>query len=379
MDFTKELTVFPSAVHRIIYSDARGLTPLARSLESVADPDLRASCEVYHLFLLDMLSDMYDHPEAYHLPALELETFLDGRKLNGVKQKLPAKTKGILSRTRNAVHGYQVLLCMLGLFGTPRGRALVVSERDIPVIAKRVNAPVSPIPLERRLEALRRVGLTQTEDGFRSELHPDLFPAMCALAKRTGGKLSGFEFFAFQNAEFRALGGKYRPAPADYYQPLVRARREAALALDAVAARNGLRPVISTFWKVDFKYKGVQVLCVNSYEGELDVRVTETYHWDDPALINDRLARESAAFQREVLRHVWRCDACATTHLGRFVTILGKRQRVCGGGVIGFRWRNPSAEEIRTIERLIELRREVVDDLKARGALRADQGTPREA
>ena len=43
MDFAQELTVFPSAVHKSIYFDARGLTPLARSLPGVADPALRSN------------------------------------------------------------------------------------------------------------------------------------------------------------------------------------------------------------------------------------------------------------------------------------------------------------------------------------------------
>ena len=372
MDFRKELVDFPSAVHRLIYFAARGLTPLEKSLADIRDPDMRASCAAHRGFLLDMLSDMYDNPGAYSLPVLELERFLDGRKLNGVKQKFPARTKAVLSRTRNAVHGYMVLLCVLGLSGTPRGDALLVPEETYPAIARRVNGPTSPISLEARLAALSRVGLERTDDGLRARTHPNLFPALCALAKKTDGKLSGFAFFAFCNAEFRTLGAKYRPAPEDYFEPLVRERRAAAVALDNFATNNGLYPVISTFWKADYKYKGVQVLCVNSFEGELDIRVTETYNWDDPALINDRLEKEPHAFQRNALRHVWRCDACATTHLGRFVTILGKRQRVCGGGAIGFRWRNPAPEDIGAIERLIELRCEIISEMKTNGTLRAD-------
>lgn len=366
MDFTRELTVFPSAVHRIVYSGAQGLTSLSESLRGIADPALRASCEAYRRFVADMLSDMYDHPEAYHLPAFELERFLDGGKLNGVKQKRPARTKDVLARTRNSVHGYMALLCMLGRAGTPRGDILAISEEEFPAIAKRVSSSVSPIPLEKRLEALARVGLAGAECGFRATSHPGMFPAMCALARQTDGKLSGFAFFAFSNAEFRNIAASYRPTAEDYFRPLVRERREAARALDEIAGKSGLRPVVSTFWKVDYKYKGAQVMCVSSFEGELDIRVTETYHWDDPALINDRLAREPAEFQRYALRHVWRCDACATTHLGRFVTVLGKRQRVCGGGVIGFRWRNPSGEDIRAVERMIQMRREIVDELKAK-------------
>lgn len=369
MDFARELVDFPSEVHKLVYFAARGLTPPEKSLPGVADPDMRASCAAYRGFLLDMLSDMYDNPEAYRLPALELERFLDGGKLNGVKQKFPARTKAVLSRTRNAVHGYMLLLCLLGLSGAPRGDVLIVTEETFPAIEKRVSGPTSPIPLDARLAALTRVGLVKTDDGFRARSHPNLFPALCAMAKKTGGKLSGFEFFAFCNAEFRALGAKFKPTPEDYFEPLVRERRAVAVTLDNIAAKNGLRPIISTFWKADYKYKGVQVLCVNSFEGELDIRVTETYNWDDPALINDRLAKEPAAFQRDALRHVWRCDACATTHLGRFVTVLGKRQRVCGGGVIGFRWRNPDPEDIRAIERLIELRCQIIDEMRTKGTL----------
>jgi hypothetical protein len=137
-----------------------------------------------------------------------------------------------------------------------------------------------------------------------------------------------------------------------------------AYALHRIALDNDCRPVISTFWKVDYKYKGTQVMCVDSLEGNLDIRVTETYSWDDPALINDRLAKEPAEFQKYALCHVWRCVACATTHLGQFVTILGKRQRVCGGGVIGFHWRNPSGEDIRALDRFVRLRCEIIDEIK---------------
>ena len=258
-----------------------------------------------------------------------------------------------------------VLLCMLGLNGTARGDALFVDRSAFRAIEKRVDTPVSPIPLAKRLEALGRVGLLRTEDGFRSAGHPEMFPAMRALALRTGGKLSGFDFFAFLNLEFRNLEKRYKPVPEDYFAPLVIARREAALRLDAAARKLGLRPTVATFWKVDYKYKGAQVLCVSSLEGELDIRVTETYRWDDPALINDRLKKEPPAFQKHALRRIWRCDACATTHLGRFVTVLKKRQRVCGGGVIGFRFSNPAEEDIRMIEELVRLRREIVDELKA--------------
>jgi len=100
------------------------------------------------------------------------------------------------------------------------------------------------------------------------------------------------------------------------------------------------------------------------HESMLDVRIIGTYNWDDHTLINSRLERESPEFQKQALRHVWRCNACATTHLGMFVTVLGKRQRVCGGGQIGFRWYNPADDELEYIKKLIQLRIEIIDEIK---------------
>ena len=232
MDFNIELTVLPSAVHKCIYSSARGITPLERSLSFVADSEMRSSCTAFHRFLIDMLSDMYDHPEAYDLPVGELEKFCDGKKINGMKQKYPSKTKTVLSHTRNSVHVYMMLLCMLA-----RGEA---SER----IEKFVNAGRSPISLEKRLEAIERVGYTAR--------FSEMSKAMQALAKKCD-KFSGFDFFAFCNAEFRNIDKKYKPTYEDYFNPLISAQRKHAESLHKFAINNKLTPAISTFWKAEYK------------------------------------------------------------------------------------------------------------------------------
>lgn len=364
MNFNLEQTEFPTAVHQQIYFAARGLTPQEVSLAGIGDPALRASCRSYHAFLLDMLSDMYDNPEAWKLPAGELEEFLGGKKLNGVKRQFPARTKSLLAHLRNAVHGYTRLLFLLGQSGILRDDHILVSSEDMRSMGKSVNTSVSPIPLENRLAALARIGLIENEGVFHSTRHPDMFPALISLTRSTGGKYSGFGGFAFDNAEFRNIEKKYKPTPEDYFQPLVRSRYETARTLHELARKNGCRSVISTFWKVDYKYKGVQVMCMDCTEGDLDIRITETYHWDDPELINGRLAQEPPEMQNYALRHLWRCTGCATDHLGQFVTVLGKRQRVCGGGVIGFRWRNPSEEDLKPLERFLQVRCEIIEQLK---------------
>ena len=69
MDFTVELKEFPTMLHRSIYCAARELTPTARSLAGMTDEALRASCLEYNGFITNMLGDMYEYPEAYHMPA----------------------------------------------------------------------------------------------------------------------------------------------------------------------------------------------------------------------------------------------------------------------------------------------------------------------
>ena len=96
MDFTREIADFPSAVHKNIYSTARGVTPPDKSITDISDSALRSSCVQYHGFFMDMLSDMYDNADKYYLPVMELEAFCAGRKINGLKQKFPSKTKNIL-------------------------------------------------------------------------------------------------------------------------------------------------------------------------------------------------------------------------------------------------------------------------------------------
>lgn len=47
MDFLRELTVFPSAVHRNIYSAARQITPQGLSICGMEDGALKDSCKAF--------------------------------------------------------------------------------------------------------------------------------------------------------------------------------------------------------------------------------------------------------------------------------------------------------------------------------------------
>ena len=369
MDFNVDQTVFPSTVHNLIYSTARGIIPLETSLSVITDGEMRSSCTAYHGFIMAMLSDMYDNPNEYHLPVMLLEDYCKGQKINGLKQRFPSKTKGIIAQTRNAIKNYTMFMHLLGTHGKMEGDRLVVSSDILTEYDKSLRGSVRPVSVDNLFESMTRVGFVRNGNEITSIHFPNMFPALCALAKQAK-KWSGFDFFAFRNLDFRNLNGKYNPTYDDYFRPLISDQKKRAYELHNFAVFQKAKHTISTFWKVDYKYKGAQVMCISSQanlgEHTLEIRVMGTYNRDDPALINDRLMKETPDFQKNVLRHVLRCDACSTSHLGMFVTVLGKRQRVCGGGAIAFKWKNPNDDDMAVIKRVIGLRCEIIDELKKR-------------
>lgn len=360
MDFTQELTVFPSEVHKFIYCSAREIIPIERSASNISDDKLMQSCKSYHDFIIDMLSDMYDNPKEYGFPVLELEKFLDGRKVNGVKRKYPSKTKTLISRTRNVVDRYMFTLNKMGYLGNLWGQTLKLTEEDMTVIEKAVNTSVSPISLEKRLKALSRVGLVRTEKGFVSERYPYMFPALTAMAGKTGGTSSGFDFYLFTKADFRNINKNYKPNHVDYFDVLTSERREMAYKVHDIVSKYGCKEVISTFLKTDYKYKGTQVMLIDSAEGNLLVRVTEVYNWDNQSVFMDRLEKESEEMKHYASRHLWRCTGCSTSHVGQMISFLGQSCRVCGGGLIGFIWYNPTVDDLDKIEWFVKSRCEII-------------------
>jgi len=185
MDFKIELMEFPSEVHSQIYIFARRILPLSRTLVAVQDFEMREACVALHSFIMDMLSDMYDNPEAYYLPVMKWEWLVVG--------------KPIASQ-------YFGFLRWLGQRGSIEGDTLVISKEDLQDVSKKFSTSTSSIKLEKRLEALSRVGLTAEvlpAGSYRifSKNHPGMFLAFNALPQDNSSLL-----------DFRGIDNKYKPA-----------------------------------------------------------------------------------------------------------------------------------------------------------------------
>lgn len=371
MDFTTDIYDFPSEVHKMIYCGAREMTRPERSLADMDNNELRASCEAYYDFLMELYSDMYEYPEKYEMPVYALEKFLGGNKPNVMKRKYPSKTKSLIARTRNCAVRYLQTLCCMAYLGELDGEQLILTQENIAEIEKTVNTSTSPVSLEKRLAAFERVGLLSTENAkdetriFRCANHSNMFHAMILLAEKTKMVCSGFNFYLFTKADFRNITQNYIPTVEDYIAPLPEGLRKTATALHELAVSVGCKVAISTFLKINYKYKGKEVLLIDTYEGALNVRITEVYAWEDRSFFMDRLLAQTQERKRYADRHLWRCTACATSHIGQQIEFLGRNNRVCGGGQIGFIWNNPSIDELAEMEFFIKTRCEMQDYLKS--------------
>lgn len=366
MDFNVELTEFPSAVHSAIYTKGRGLMPLSRTLDAVVDSVMRESCVALHGFMLDMLSDMYEHPEAYHLPIMEWENFLGGKPMVVVRNEFPKKIKAVEARTRHAAYMYMDVLWRIGDGGQIEGNDFVVSEEELKVISKRANATTSPIPLDKRLEALSRVGfimevLPENKYRFISKNYPSIFLALNALSHDD-----------FCMLEFRGINSKYKPTHDDFFYPLITGQRELAYELHDFAMERKLRPSTNANWGVVYQYKSKQVMTIRTgsdIDCSLYVGVVAKDKKEDHMVIDNHLGKEPKGFQEQALGLMSGCDAnrclmCSTYSSGNFVTVLGKRHQVCGEGIIRYEWYIPTTADMNMIKRLIEIRCESIDEAK---------------
>ena len=363
MDFSIDLTEFPSAVHRSIYSRARIMLPLSLTLDAVADPAMRKSCAALHGFVTAMLSDMYDNPDDYFLPVMKLEEYISGRNLLELKRESPQKYKDAVSQTHLAAGRYMDMLWWIGDKGTIEGSAFVISAERLRDIGKRVKTSTSPIPLEKRLEALNRVGFNMEalpKDTFRftSKNYPDMFPALHALRN---------DFLMF---DFRNMSSTPKPTHEDFFYALSIKQRELANELHDFAMERKMRLATNANWGVLYHHKSKHVMTIRAGDDIsrfLGVRVIGKDSKEAHTQIDKYIGKESADFKKQVINHLSGCDAntclnCSTYSSGNYVTVLGKRHQMCGTGVIGFDWRDPVPADMKMIKRLIEIRCQMIDD-----------------
>ena len=196
--------------------------------------------------------------------------------------------------------------------------------------------------------------------------------AMKALAD-AGQRVKPFDWYGIHYCEFRHLLSPCKPTFEDVVRHLDGERQRPLRAIHQYLLDHKARPSCTTFHKVDYKYRGVQAVqigidefSVRSLKNQIYVRVNGAYWWwpDGEKLVNGQLLRRDAELQEYAQRHVNYCTGCSTSHdHGGYATILGRRKCLCGG--IDFKAFTPGMEEVPQLEKLIDIRLELTDCIKA--------------
>lgn len=379
MQFMKDKREFPTYVHKVIYLNALRQTPIERSLASTdgVDHKLVRSCQEYYNFVMDMHSDMYENPSAWGMDPGEYDEFLGNRKENGMKQKQPSKTKVLRSKARNCIQPYQHLLLSLGKIGRLVNSALILSNEEYYGIKKYYDVRLNPklkntfilVPYQVRLNAFQRIGLiiTESDNGVTiiSKRYPNMLQAMIELAK-SSVDVETFGEHNFHHTDFRQIFYRYTPQYVDVVQPLIDSQRDIIDLVHALAPELGLTSDCSTYWKINYHYKGVHVMCIDTddrfeHRSKLvnTVRIRINGAMSELQIYLDKIREQGDELVKYFMRHLSYCTACSTTHLGLKCEVFGRNVRVCGGPT--FQIINPSESDIEYIRKFIELRKEMIE------------------
>lgn len=358
-----------------VYNDMIQLTPLSVSLKNTDTEDqyLIESCKEFYSFRKGMLEDMYENWEVYGLPTGELERYLNGRKVNGAKQSSTSEYRKVcklLSDAYNADQSYTNFLYDIAMVAEYEDKKLYIEKENFERIqiiydsqlSKKKNLVNLVIPYETRLNAFERNGVildfSSDKVEVSSENYPNMLMAMSMLAK-SSNRVKTFGRFNFDNCEFRQIFYPYIPSYEDVVRTLPEERRQISNQIHTYLEKEKIKPRCETYWKVNYKYKGTQILQISSNGEDLRVRITLAYWWDDSELLNSRLEKLEPETQRYCLRNLNYCVGCSISHKGGVAVVLGKRKRLCGG--IGIDLDNPTKDELENIKRFIKIRCDLID------------------
>jgi hypothetical protein len=311
---------------------------------------------------------MYGNPEAYHLPVMKIEEFLNGRDLHDVKRESLSTIKKLNTQTKFSAVFYIDLLYRIGsreMGATLYGNSNVISDEQYQYASKRIKSVNSPIPLGKRLEALSRVGLEverlpSNEYRFTSKNYPDMFAA-----------LSLMPWDNLNMLDFRNIYGKHKPNHDDLFYPLPAEQREIAYELHNFAKEMKMKAGINANNGVTYAHNGKQRITL--WTGS-DVKQTSIYlnrklcvsinvkNQSEPhIIIEDYLKNEPPDFREHILSRLDGCDSrqcimCSTFSSGNYVEIFGKRHQICGDNCISINWHEPKHTDIDYIKKMIGLR-----------------------
>lgn len=364
MIFDKNVTEFPTMLHRDIYMRALRLVPPENSLAGIEKeaPEMAASGREFYHFMLELYSDMFCNPEIYGMTPGACETFAAQRKWSYIHQRVKgAGDYFCLSEIHIA--SYVSFIHEMALFcHILEGCCYLTYDafekaKDL----KRITLVYKQkllLPIQMVMKNLERVGLKLQDDGEKiqviCEKYPNMFLAASALRKTVedtiqnpvSKKLKYYFGEYMDTLDFRLLNGPYYPDFEDHIRHLSDKDREAVMALDALAKEYKLRPNYKASQHgFEYKYKGKYVMSVwthglyheptrqhNTWRRYVRCRVAGTVN----SSYLEQVEIEGDDFKQYFMRHLNRCNGCTPAHLSNqnaIKKIFGRSVRFCSADI----------------------------------------------
>jgi hypothetical protein len=330
------------------------ITPISVSLANVngIDPDLVEGCREYYEFVNELLEDLYLHTGEYELPdGNKLNILLDGTNLSDFRRKNPSQINKVNQLVSNSKGAFKFLQFIMGLgkLGNYCDHKLTLTLDQYNTIITKVN----PKSSQSCVDAFRKNGLaiTQNEKVVVESDRPNLLLAIKKLADSID-TVKTFGEQGFLYCEFRQIFRGHTPNYDDVTRPLTPEVKKTMDSLHKYMLEMKASPSCTTFWKVNYKYKGIQLAQISTEGRNGRIWV----YGSDNSLLNKMLSEEDDDFKQFALDNLRACICCSTKHNGGFpVNVLGHEKYLCGSA-ISFSVLDPSAENFDFVRRLLDLR-----------------------
>ena len=280
--FSRDTTAFSTMLHRDIYATALRITPPETSLATLANahPALAASAREFHAFIMALLADMYDDPQAFGMNPGVYEAFANGRKYHAVKRFRPDAARLHCDQAHAELASYHALLKQLAIRCKVENGQAYLSAEDFAYIKRYDYLPsrqkIGAVPVETVLKMLRQSGMA-FDDGADGSVrihhshYPQMFLAMSELAKSAEASVANpvskslKYFFAcnYDYLEFRQLSDNYKPVYDDLVRVLSDGDRAVVEAIHQMAKAHKMRETFAHF-TIEYHHKGQRVMSIRT-------------------------------------------------------------------------------------------------------------------
>jgi hypothetical protein len=357
---------FPSTTHKSIWHAAVFMAPFCEVIPTQVTgrkaDELHEGEKNLYQFMTDLYSDMYDNPEAYHLPVGEYDIFMNGRNRESLTGKDKLKESLLRNKFQRAIQFYQKLLFEIGSTAEPEGGShnLVMDKSVLSEMIIKHNVRILRGEQERRAEALSNLGLqiaqSESKMTISNKEYPKMLAALSVLCKAETKK---FVLTNFLRCDFRGLTESFKPSFEDAVSILPDNFKRMAMEMDDFMRRvrcgMSVQPLKNTTllsqWKLGYSLQGKTVYSFHSDTDSLEAFACFNHHRN--------ISRMGYLLKEESdLLYTWFYDKIPTRlcscRYNRVADIGGRKKRICGlmnkMDVI-----NPDGHDLQNLKRIIEI------------------------